>query len=84
MKDGASVDKHFTECRKQVVYTGFVDDTRNTDNAWMETTVTWFHATPEVAVGLELCTTDKSEAIIGVNWCTPSTRSRMKTCLHPT
>lgn len=70
VKDGAIVDKLFTECLKQVVYTGFVDDTRNTDNAWMETTVTWFHTTPEVAAGLELCTTDNNEGILGVDWYT--------------
>lgn len=70
VEDGPAVEKLFNECGQGVVYDGFVDDTRNTDNAWMETLVKHYHATPEIAAKLELCTTDKSEGILGVKWYT--------------
>ena len=35
--------------KKQVVYKGYVDDPRNTDNAWMETTAIQYHASLEFA-----------------------------------
>ena len=31
------------------VYRGYVDDPRNTDNAWMETSAYHFHCKPEIA-----------------------------------
>lgn len=31
-----------------VVYEGYVDDPRSTDNAWIETTAYWYHCPPEV------------------------------------
>ncbi len=38
----------------KVVYRGYVDDPRNTDNAWMETTAFHFHCGPELAPMLPL------------------------------
>jgi len=38
----------------QVVYRGYVDDPRNTDNAWMETTAFHFHCDPELGALLPL------------------------------
>ena len=38
----------------QVVYRGYVDDPRNTDNAWMETTAFHFHCDAEMAALLPL------------------------------
>ena len=38
----------------QVVYRGYVDDPRNTDNAWMETTAFHFHCTDALARRLPL------------------------------
>ena len=37
-----------------MVYRGYVDDPRNTDNAWMETTAFHFHCSPDIATGLNL------------------------------
>mmetsp|Transcript_34433 Transcript_34433/g.114970 ORF Transcript_34433/g.114970 Transcript_34433/m.114970 type:complete len:366 (-) Transcript_34433:200-1297(-) len=39
----------FTEANGHEVYRGYVDDPRNTDNAWMETTAFHFHATGAAA-----------------------------------
>ena len=36
------------------MYRGYVDDPRNTDNAWMETTAFHFHCGPELATMLPL------------------------------
>lgn len=36
------------------VYSGYVDDPRNTDNAWMETKAVHFHCTPELGEMLPL------------------------------
>ena len=37
-----------------MVYKGYVDDPRSTDNAWIETTAYHFHCTPEIAKQLNL------------------------------
>lgn len=39
--------------RGRLVYQGYVDDPRNTDNAWMETTASHLHLDPETAQRLE-------------------------------
>ena len=45
--------------RGKVVYQGYVDDPRNTDNAWMETTATHFHiSTDEFATMLKFSNSD--------------------------
>ena len=67
VSDDSTVDRLFNECRVGVVYRGHVDDARNTDNAWMETTVVHFHATPEIGKELKLDVKDKEE-IKGVAW----------------
>jgi ADP-ribose pyrophosphatase len=38
----------------EVVYRGYVDDPRNTDHAWMETTAFHFHCSPELGAMLPL------------------------------
>lgn len=38
----------------RLVYRGYVDDPRNTDNAWMETTAFHFHCSDAVARRLPL------------------------------
>ena len=38
----------------KVVYKGYVDDPRSTDNAWIETTAYHFHCTPEIAKQIKL------------------------------
>jgi len=44
--------------RGNIVYQGYVDDPRNTDNAWMETTATHFHAKSELAQILAFSSSD--------------------------
>ena len=43
------------------VYCGYVDDPRNTDNAWMETTAVHFHCTPKQAQALHLTAGDDAQ-----------------------
>lgn len=48
------------------IYKGYVDDPRNTDNAWMETVAMHFHDEPGETVGsLNFCAGDDA---IGVQW----------------
>ena len=42
------------ESRKHVVYSGYVDDPRNTDNSWIETTACHFHCSRELGALLPL------------------------------
>ena len=49
----------------QHVYAGYVDDPRNTDNAWMETTALHFHCNDECARFLQLRAGDNAQ---GVQW----------------
>ena len=58
---GHAVEKLFNECRYGVVYRGWVDDHRNTDDAWVETTAVLFHATPDIAADLRLGILDTHE-----------------------
>ena len=67
VKESTAVERLFKECRVGVVYRGHVDDARNTDNAWMETTAVHFHATEEIAAELQLGVVDTGE-IKGVAW----------------
>jgi ADP-ribose pyrophosphatase len=41
-----------------IVYRGYVDDRRNTDHAWMETTVAHLHLTPDEALKITLAAGD--------------------------
>lgn len=66
-EDSSYVDRLFNECREGIVYRGCVDDHRNTDDAWMETTAVHFHATPEIAAGLKLAVKDTDE-VARVAW----------------
>ena len=59
--ESQAVDRLFKECRRGVVYRGHVDDQRNTDHAWMETTVVHFHASDDIAGAIEFGTKDTHE-----------------------
>ena len=61
VEDNGAVDELFDKCCIGCVYAGWVDDWRNTDNAWMVTQAYHFHATPEVASKLTLGVTDTQE-----------------------
>lgn len=49
----------------QTIYRGYVDDPRNTDNAWMETVVVHFHTPPHLAERLRLSAGDDA---VGASW----------------
>jgi ADP-ribose pyrophosphatase len=55
------VHRLFSEGERGLVYCGPVMDWRTTDHAWIETTAMHFHATGDVAQGLELHITDTRE-----------------------
>lgn len=59
--DNSAVDELFDKCCIGCVYAGWVDDWRNTDNAWMVTQAYHFHATVEVASKLTLGVKDVGE-----------------------
>jgi ADP-ribose pyrophosphatase len=46
-----------------VIYLGYVDDPRNTDNAWMETTVFHYHPTGDLFNKLKLSAGDDAESV---------------------
>lgn len=46
-----------------VLYKGYVDDPRNTDNAWMETTAMHYHCNPYIAEHLPLKAGDDAKAV---------------------
>lgn len=56
---GASVDMSEAE----LVYQGYVDDPRNTDNAWMETTAKHLHLNGELASQLSLQAGDDAKSV---------------------
>ena len=52
------VDEMFSGADKEMVYKGYIDDPRNTDNAWLETTAYHFHCPREVGDRLHLSAGD--------------------------
>lgn len=52
--------------RGDPVYRGYVDDPRNTDNAWMETTAVHFHDEENESVGA--LTLEAGDDAVGVRW----------------
>jgi len=48
----------------RVVYQGYVDDPRNTDNTWMETTAYHFHCSPELSAMLPLAAGDDASDVM--------------------
>lgn len=62
------LDKLFTDGpHKKLVYKGYVDDPRNTDNAWMETTVVAFLCSEDVVKNLKVKAGDDAK---NVDWIT--------------
>jgi ADP-ribose pyrophosphatase len=49
--------------RGHLIYRGYVDDPRNTDNAWMETTAKHLHLPPETADGMLLAAGSDARAV---------------------
>lgn len=57
------------------IYTGYVDDPRNTDNAWMETTVRNFHDDDNTSVGrFQLKAGDDAK---GAQWATITAETKL-------
>lgn len=50
----AMVDELFKDSNGRVIYRGYVDDPRNTDNAWMETIAMHFHCSERMGTMLTL------------------------------
>jgi len=48
----------FSPDHAKLVYKGYVDDPRNTDNSWMETAAYLYHCSPEIAKALPLTAGD--------------------------
>jgi len=63
-----------------VLYRGYVDDPRNTDNAWMETTAIHFHCNEHIAKHLPLEAGDDAKA---VEWM-DITKKNLETLYSPT
>ena len=53
----------FSGADGSIVYQGYVDDPRNTDNAWMETTAFWFHCSRELGPKLQLSAGDDAKQV---------------------
>ncbi len=53
LREETGVSLTIPEDRMHVLYQGYVDDWRNTDNAWMESTVAHYHLTPDEAAQIE-------------------------------
>lgn len=67
-EDVVKIEKEIEDVFKEgvEVFYGYVDDPRNTDNAWMETTATLFHDDKGIHVGmLKLHAGDDA---VGVKW----------------
>lgn len=60
----AMIDQLFSK-EGTVVYRGYVDDPRNTDNAWMETTAVHYHCSLELGESLPLAAGDDA---VKVRW----------------
>eukprot|EP00300_Choanocystis_sp_HF-7_P029770 c3736_g1_i1.p1 GENE.c3736_g1_i1~~c3736_g1_i1.p1 ORF type:complete len:328 (-),score=43.16 c3736_g1_i1:108-1091(-) len=45
------------------IFKGYVDDPRNTDNSWMETTAVWFHADESMGSKMKLSASDDALAV---------------------
>lgn len=51
--------------KPKLVFQGYVDDPRNTDNAWMETSCFWFHCNEKLGKEIKLQAGDDA---VGVRW----------------
>jgi ADP-ribose pyrophosphatase len=57
------LDELFAAGNATVVYSGYVDDPRNTDNAWIETTAVHCHCSPAQAAALALRAGDDAKNV---------------------
>jgi len=47
----------------RIIYRGYIDDPRNTDHSWMETTAKHLHLAPEIAERMNLKAGDDARAV---------------------
>jgi ADP-ribose pyrophosphatase len=73
LKEETGVELDFSDA--QLVYQGFVDDRRTTDNAWIESTVKHLHLVGEQAEKLEL---EAGSDALSVTWLPLTERSLKK------
>ena len=55
---GGEADSVDDNLMRRLVYRGYVDDPRNTDNAWLETTAVLFHCSAELGERMHLAAGD--------------------------
>ncbi len=60
---GLTSDTELDMSHAVTAYEGYVDDSRNTDNAWMETTAMYLYLTPDVAAGVHFSEEGSSDAV---------------------
>ncbi|XP_054711556.1 ADP-ribose pyrophosphatase, mitochondrial-like [Uloborus diversus] len=78
--DGLSKDRlefmqNFLNKEPEIIYKGYVDDPRNTDNAWIETTVVHFH--DDSGKLLESAKLSARDDAADVAWIDPSAKSEI-------
>jgi ADP-ribose pyrophosphatase len=66
LKEETGVDLDLADSKE--IYKGYVDDPRNTDNAWMETSVGHKHLSPEEGARTDKFRPDSEDEIKGVYW----------------
>ncbi len=67
LREETGVDLAVTD-RDKAVYQGYVDDPRNTDDAWMTTTVYRRHLAPDEAVAVRFKAGEQEGEIRGTDW----------------
>ena len=63
--DNASVaiDNIFSKKNEEIIYRGYVDDPRNTDTRWLETTAVHFHCSHKLAAAIKLEAGDDAQNV---------------------
>ena len=75
--------EHFNKLMEQLfkngtpIYKGYVDDPRNTDNAWMETVAVNFHCSPELAQKITLHAGDDAAAVKWLDITDPASYAKL-------
>ena len=57
------IDKILSKDNGTIIYRGYVDDPRNTDTRWMETTAVHFHCTSKIAKAIKLEAGDDAQKV---------------------
>jgi ADP-ribose pyrophosphatase len=57
------IDEIFNENKGSIVYCGYIDDPRNTDSRWLETTAVHFHCSNKLAKAIKLDAGDDAQNV---------------------